>query len=92
MKILATKTYQYLAKNFIKCAKQKNFCVSALRLEEKKFPDGELYLKILESETVHDDSVVIFAGIINFESIFELYNLACEIVSLGCSKLFIMIP
>ncbi len=92
MKILATRSYQYLVKKFLVHAAQKNCCVSELRLEEKNFPDGELYLKISDPNAVHDDSVTILGGIINFESIFELYNLACEVVLLGCSKLQIVIP
>lgn len=92
MKILATKSYQYLSRNFLESAQQKGFCASELSLEEKKFPDGELCLKISDPEKIRDESVAIFAGITNFESIFELYNLACEVVSLGCSKLHIVIP
>jgi len=56
------------------------------------FPDGEHNWIVEKPEQLSGKPVVFIAGTINDEAIFELYNLACALVTEHCSSLHVVIP
>lgn len=82
---LSTGSYSYLRDDLCSLAG-----LDHLRLEERRFPDGERYLRLLED--VFDRDVVLVGGTISDEDTLELYDLACAVVKYGARRLTLVIP
>ena len=82
---LATSSYGYLRDDLCTCAR-----VEPARLEVRRFPDGERYLRLLDD--LRERDVVLIGGTINDEETLELYDLACTVVKYGARRLTLIIP
>lgn len=67
-----------------------NLGAVAGQIEQKKFPGGERYLRVL-TPVRHQDVVMVF-GTYNDDVTLELFDLACSMVTDGCQSLRIVIP
>lgn len=63
---------------------------AAGRVERKRFPDGEHYLRLVDE--VNDRDVVLVGGTIDDVATLELYDLACAAVEYGARTLTLVIP
>ena len=86
--LLSSEKYAYMKQLLLQ--KSKNF--TDIAIEHKKFPDGEHYYRIENSQQIHGKPAVYIAGTIDDESIFEAYNICCTLVREGCSALHLVIP
>ncbi|MBR3510481.1 MAG: ribose-phosphate pyrophosphokinase [Alphaproteobacteria bacterium] len=88
MNILSSKQYEYLKNNILSNNKD------IINIEYKKdvFPDGEQYFKFETPDLIKGKPAVYICGTVNNDAIFELYNIACGLVSEQCSELHIVIP
>lgn len=59
-------------------------------IEQKKFSDGERYLRVL-TPVRHQDVVMIY-GTYNDDVTLDLFDVACSLVTDGCQSLRILIP
>ncbi len=60
------------------------------RTERANFPDGERYLRLIDSPA--DRDAVLVGGTITDSDTLEIYDLACGIVSAGARRLTLVIP
>ena len=60
------------------------------KIEARRFPDGERYLRILSD--VAERHVVLLGGTINDDVTLALYDLACAAVDYGAGKLTLVVP
>jgi len=60
------------------------------RVERKRFPDGEHYLRI--EDDVNDRDVLLVGGTIDDVATLELYDLACAAVEYGARMLALVVP
>lgn len=83
--MFSTRSYGYL---------QRALCESAAceagELEERSFPDGERYLRIL-TECI-DRDVVVLGGTVTDADTLTLYDLACATVGQGARSMTLIIP
>lgn len=56
----------------------------------KKFPDGEIYQRILSN--VDSREAIIIGGTISDEDTLELFDLACSVVNYGAGSLTLVVP
>jgi len=82
---LATSSYAYLRDDLCSEAGLEH-----VRVEVRRFPDGERYLRL--QDDVFDRDVVLVGGTINDEETLELYDLACAAVKYGARRLTLLIP
>ncbi len=83
--IFSTHRYEYL--------KEKILALSDFEegvMEIKKFPDGEIYQRILSS--VEGREAVVIGGTISDEDTLELFDLACSIEYYGAISLTLVVP
>ncbi|MGD1844975.1 MAG: ribose-phosphate diphosphokinase [Salibacteraceae bacterium] len=83
--LFSTRPYRFLAQEMLALGDFKRG-----KVEEKTFPDGEHYQRILTN--VEDRSVVLVGGTVNDVTTLELYDLASTLVQLGCASLDLVIP
>ena len=86
--LFATEIYRYLQDSIL----EKNKQFHKGEIETLRFPDGEVYHRIVKPETVRNQPAVLISGTINDAAVMETYNLACELVSEQCSSLHLVIP
>lgn len=86
VKVFAIPGYEKLAQRL--CLLDKRFEYS--QYEYREFPDGERYLRILNS--VNDSDVVLLGGLINDRATLDLYDLAYAMVQQCARKLILLIP
>lgn len=83
--VFSTERYAYL---------QRRLCdgseLEPGRLEQRTFPDGEKYRRVLTDVAGRD--VVLLGGTVNDEDTLELFDLACCLVRLGAHILTLAIP
>ena len=83
--VFSTRSYGYL---------QRALCESAAceagELEERSFPDGERYLRIL-TECI-DRDVVVLGGTVTDADTLTLYDLACATVGQGARSMTLIVP
>lgn len=84
--LFSTAAYEYLQRKMLKAGD----AFSKGKIERKKFPDGELYQRILTQVNARD--VFILGGTICEADTLELFDLACAIVKLGAKTLTIVVP
>ena len=65
-------------------------CCDIGRYEQKLFPDGERYIRLLDS--VSGRHIVCLGATANHESTLDLYDLASVVVAEGARRLSIAIP
>jgi ribose-phosphate pyrophosphokinase len=82
---LSTASYTYLRDDLCSLGG-----LAHARVEERRFPDGERYLRLLDD--VFDRDVVLVGGTIRDEDTLELYDLACAAVKYGARRLTLVIP
>lgn len=83
--LFSTQRYEYLREKILSLS---NFEKGAITT--KKFPDGEMYQRILSS--VEGREAVIIGGTISDEDTLELFDLACSIENYGAISLTLIIP
>lgn len=83
--IFSTKTYQYLSDKLVK----DNKFTSGI-LENKLFPDGEKYTRILTD--VVDRNIVFIGGTTSDSDTLDIYDTCCAISKYGAKSLTIIIP
>jgi ribose-phosphate pyrophosphokinase len=82
---LSTGSYTYLRDDLCAVAG-----LTPSHVEERRFPDGERYLRLIDD--VFDRDVVLVGGTISDEDTLELYDLACAAVKYGARRLVLVIP
>ncbi len=83
--IFYTKKYEYLAKEI------SNLIKMPLGAKEfKNFPDGERYIRIIESCLNKD--IIIVGGTISDSDTLEIYDMACAFAKYGANSLTLIIP
>lgn len=83
--LFSTRSYTYL--------QQKLLCHPGFGAGEtvvKKFPDGEIYQRILSNADGRD--AIIIGGTISDEDTLELFDLACSVVNYGAASLTLVVP
>lgn len=83
--IFSTSSYDYLKESLCKISDFEKG-----RIEQKRFPDGELYQRIL-SEVI-DRDVVLIGGTVSDSDTLEVYDLACAMVKYGAKTLTLIVP
>ncbi len=83
--VFSTATYRYLQESLCRFA----HC-EAGEIEERPFPDGERYLRVLDDSVGRD--VVVLGGTVNDADTLTLYDLACATVGAGARSLTLVIP
>ncbi|MEZ5047003.1 MAG: ribose-phosphate diphosphokinase [Chitinophagaceae bacterium] len=83
--IFSTTSYSYLMEELLAISSFEKG-----QIERHFFPDGELYLQILND--VENKDVILIGGTIDDMNTLELYDLAMGIVQLGARSLQIIIP
>lgn len=83
--VLSTSSYTYFRDDLCSLAN-----LDFLRVEERRFPDGERYLRLLDN--VFDRDIILVGGTINDEDTLEIYDLACAAVKYGARRLTLVIP
>lgn len=86
--LFSTEIYSYLQDSIL----QKNTQFQKGEIETLYFPDGEIYHRIINPETIRNQPAVLISGTINDTAVLETYNLACELVNEQCSSLHLVIP
>ena len=84
--LFSTRSYAYLKDEVL----QNNAHFEEGKIEQKTFPDGEHYYRILAN--VEYREVVLIGGTISDQETLEIYDLACGLVEGGVKKLNIVIP
>ncbi|MCU0656248.1 MAG: ribose-phosphate diphosphokinase [Polyangiaceae bacterium] len=82
---LSTASYAYLRDDLCSLAG-----LAHVQVEERRFPDGERYLRLLDD--VFDRDVVLVGGTTSDEDTLELYDLACAVVKYGARRLTLILP
>ena len=83
--IFSTHRYRYLKEKILRLSDFEEGV-----MEIKKFPDGEIYQRILSS--VEGREAVVIGGTISDEDTLELFDLACSIEYYGAISLTLVIP
>ena len=83
--LFSTETYRPLAERIVQLGG-----VEVGRLEQRRFPDGERYLRFLTP--VAGRKVVLLGGTVNDVDTLTLYDLACSVAKFGARRLTIVIP
>ena len=83
--VFSTAAYRYLQESLCRFA----HC-EAGGVEERPFPDGERYLRILDDSVGRD--VVVLGGTVSDADTLTLYDLACAVVGAGARTLTMVIP
>ncbi|MCC6806510.1 MAG: ribose-phosphate pyrophosphokinase [Deltaproteobacteria bacterium] len=82
--VFATRSYAYLADALCALGFQRG------TVEQKQFPDGERYQRIVDDVRARD--VVLVGGTISDSDTMELYDAACALAKYGSHTLTIVIP
>lgn len=83
--VFATRTYQYLAEEFID---QNTFCSGEVLFQD--FEDGERQIRILSE--LHNRHVIVIGGTSSDIACLELYDLCSGLVQHGAHQLHVIIP
>ncbi len=85
--LLSSAPYTYLKQNMLRTGRFDN-----IEIENKTFPDGEHYWRIINPEQISGKPAVYICGTTDDAAIFEAYNMCCTLVREGCSELHLVIP
>ena len=88
MNIISSDKYAFIKDSLL----NKDNSFFDIGVESFKFPDGEQYFKFETPDLIKGKPAVYICGTVNNDAIFELYNIACGLVSEQCSELHIVIP
>lgn len=83
--LFSTQTYEYLREELLKHDEFEDG-----KLEFRRFPDGERYMRI-ESD-IENKEVLLVGGTISDTDTLQLYDLACALSKNGASKLTLIVP
>jgi ribose-phosphate pyrophosphokinase len=83
--LFSTEAYSYLALEIARALKK-----PPGKLECKRFPDGERYLRILSD--VRGQDALLVGGTVSDEATLDLYDIASGLVNSGCRKLTLIVP
>lgn len=86
--LFSAETYRYLQNKL----QNLNSEFTIGEIETCKFPDGEIYHRIINPEKIRNRPAVLISGTISDAAVMETYNLACELVGQQCSSLHLVIP
>ena len=87
-KVFYTKEYKDLALDVIE---QMSYPLKG-EIEAKIFPDGESYHRIINSEDIKGDDVILVGGLTSDKSILDVYNIASTLATQQIRSLHLVIP